>query len=206
MDLKSLLIAEIGKIDELSNPFIDKILIEDNNQNEEIEQSSKQIEISRDVVIDYLKKSGYDLNQQNYDMAFEMLNKMEQEKLRSTLNKAGNQNKKRYKTVNHLFEFSTDELNALLNIAVLHSLNKINSILDVKYEYAVEVVKDVGGATDIIKLSRLLTNYSEKGYRVSNIFTNELGKDSISVGGVGVNSTADQVVIIFEKPIYNKMG
>ena len=68
-----------------------------------------------------------------------------------------------------------------------------------EYEYVVQTINDVGGATNIPLLTSTINQYAEKGYRVKNIFVNELGKNSISVGGMGVNSTVDQVVVIFER-------
>ena len=42
-----------------------------------------------------------------------------------------------------------------------------------------------------------------KFYRIANMFTNELGKNSISIGGIGTNSTCDEVVVLFERPVLN---
>jgi hypothetical protein len=206
MDLKSLLIAELGKIDSISSKFMENVPISREASDIELLNQADTIEVSRELVLDYLNKSGYELNQQNYDMAYQMLSTMEKENLKKTLVSAENKTKQhRYKTVNHLFDLSNDELNYLTNIAILHSLNKIESNTRIKYyDYVVESVRDINGGTDIRSLSSLLSKYSEKGYRVSKIFTNELGKNAVSVGGIGLNSTEDQVVIIFEKPIYDE--
>lgn len=63
--------------------------------------------------------------------------------------------------------------------------------------------------TDMIVLqyieinNTILKQKSDEGYRVVSIFTNEIGKNSLSVAGVGVNSTVDQTVVIFERPRNN---
>lgn len=202
MNLKELLISELGNIDGIGELYMESVPIEDSTH----EEPTENIVLDRSVVIDYLYKSGYELNDTNYAMAEQMLMSLEQNELNSTIQNAGKipQGERRYKTVNHLFELSDEELKSLSNIAIIKLLNDIkHRTSDVTYEYAVEVIKDVGGATNVTLLSQVLENYSSRGYRVRSIFTNELGVNSVSVSGMGFNSTADQVVVVFEKKIYN---
>lgn len=202
MNLKELLISELGNIDGIGELYMESVPIENSTH----EESTEKIVLDRSVVIDYLYKSGYELNDTNYAMAEQMLMSLEQNELNSTIQNAGKipQGKPRYKTVNHLFELSDEELKSLSNIAIIKLLNDIkHNTSDVTYKYAVEVIRDVGGATNVRLLSQVLENYSSRGYRVRSIFTNELGVNSVSFSGMGSNSTADQVVVIFEKKIYN---
>ena len=72
-----------------------------------------------------------------------------------------------------------------------------------KYEYEVREIRDKMGATDINALTSVLKEMSSKGFRVKQIFTNEIGKNEFSIGGVGLNSTVDQVIIVFERPMFS---
>ena len=74
-------------------------------------------------------------------------------------------------------------------------------------DYAVEIINDnQNGSTNIQKLTTILKERSEKGWKLVNTFTNELGvnshiEQSILSNNVRVNSTVDQIVMIFERPI-----
>lgn len=203
MELKDILIKELNKRPDLTKSFKEKVLIDDIIPEEVLEQPD--IQISREVVIDYLTKSGYELTDENYTRAEKMLISMEQDKLKNTLHNAGKTpSDKRFEIVDHLQDLSLDELNSLLNLAVLNALNDMtaNTKIPLRYEYKVERIKDSGGSTNINQFRQVLNDFSDRGYRVVSIFTNELGKNAFSVGGVGVNSTVDEVIIVFEKPIY----
>lgn len=71
-----------------------------------------------------------------------------------------------------------------------------------EYEYAIDAVNDkMGGGADFGTLAQVLHSRSLDGWRLVTAFTNELGKNAVSVGGIGLNSTVDQVILIFEKKI-----
>lgn len=198
MNAKELMIDELIKINDISEKFEEKICLNDlqeENFNEEI------VEVSREVIIDYLIKSGYELTDDNFKRAEKMFESMESNKIKKTLKNAGKP--REFKTINHLYDLSIEELNSILNISILNVLNEIKKRSEIKYEYAVEVIRDIGGKTDISSLKRIINEYGNSGYRIVNIFTNELGKNAVSVGGIGINSTADEVVVVFEKQIYN---
>ena len=72
------------------------------------------------------------------------------------------------------------------------------------YEYRVMTVLDTKrGNTNIAELSHKLNEFGRHGWRLVTSFTNELGKDAsgLAIGGAafGVNSTTDEVILIFEK-------
>ncbi len=205
MEIKDFIIKEINQREELASAFKEEVEIEEKNDEK---YNQEEIKVDKEIVIDYLMKSGYELTPDNYNRAEQMLLSMESDKLANTLINAGKTDRKRYKTINHLYDLSVDELNSLLNNAMLNALNSINNNTlqprIEKYEYAIEVVKDTMGATNILKLSSVINKYSNEGYRVVSAFTNEIGKNAVSINGVGVNSTSDQVVIIFERPVYQK--
>ncbi|WP_302974969.1 hypothetical protein [Ruminococcus sp.] len=79
-----------------------------------------------------------------------------------------------------------------------------NNFGERKYQYTVDVIYDNRhGGTDVEALKRSLTWHGEQGYRLKEMITNELGKNSMTIGvgnySSGVNSTQDQVVLVYEK-------
>ena len=71
-----------------------------------------------------------------------------------------------------------------------------------RYEYRIITVNDnIGGGTDISSIEKSIQTYAAEGWRVVTVFTNELGKNALSIGGVGINSTVDQSIIVFERPV-----
>ncbi len=200
MNIKEFLLRELNKYPELVEPFQEEIEIEDEGNNV---YSTGEIILTREIIIDFLTKSGYEINQNNFDMAKQLLESMDSQTLRNTLVNVTKSMAKKYKTVNHLDDMTENELNTVLNVALLNTIKKnINYQKSLKYEYAVEAIKDINGKTDLVTLKKVLDIYSNKGYRVVNIFTNEVGKNSRILGNVEFNSTADQIVIIFEKPVF----
>ena len=74
-----------------------------------------------------------------------------------------------------------------------------------KYEYAFETIVDkFGGGVNLEKIASITAEKAKSGWRLITVFTNELGKDALSIAGVGVNSTADETVLVFEREIEQK--
>lgn len=74
------------------------------------------------------------------------------------------------------------------------------------FEYETVIINDnTDGTVDEFMLQTTLKGYSEGGWRLHSIFTNEIGKttSAISVGfiGGGINATIEQTVLIFERCI-----
>lgn len=69
------------------------------------------------------------------------------------------------------------------------------------YEYDVVEMIDKTGKTDILELQRILDEHANNGWRLVNSFTNELGKNVLAIMGLGINSTVDQVILIFERRV-----
>jgi hypothetical protein len=70
------------------------------------------------------------------------------------------------------------------------------------YEYDVATVFNKGnGVVDAAILKKVLSEYAAKGWKLHTMYSNELGKNALSVLGFGVNSTACQDVLIFERRI-----
>ena len=75
-----------------------------------------------------------------------------------------------------------------------------------RYEYATEYLRDSSnGILDKSQLDSVLKKYSEEGWRLHSVFTNEAGKNASSTGigglALGSNSTIDITILIFERCI-----
>ena len=71
-----------------------------------------------------------------------------------------------------------------------------------EYEYTLDVINDkASGAANIDAILQSLQKHASEGWRLVTIFTNEIGKNAISVGGIGINATMDQSMLIFERKI-----
>ena len=70
------------------------------------------------------------------------------------------------------------------------------------YEYnVITAVNTVDGRTDAEKMNRIIEEQARKGWRLHTVYSNELGKNAISLLGIGINSTASEAVMIFERRI-----
>ena len=70
------------------------------------------------------------------------------------------------------------------------------------YEYdVVTIINENHGAVDKERMMRVLADHAAKGWRLHTIYSNELGKNALSVMGLGMNSTASEDVLIFERRV-----
>lgn len=74
------------------------------------------------------------------------------------------------------------------------------------YEYEVVVLQDKStGGFNVDEYIRILSKYSAEGWQLKFVFSNEIGKNSstIGLGGVsyGTNATIDNTIITFERCI-----
>lgn len=74
------------------------------------------------------------------------------------------------------------------------------------FEYQIVVINDLSdGQIDDYNIQKTLNEWSENGWRLHSIFTNELGKTSSSISivgfGAGINATIGQTDLIFERCI-----
>lgn len=72
------------------------------------------------------------------------------------------------------------------------------------YDYKIEKVGNLpNGASDDVKIQRLLIHYAERGWKLHTIYSNELGKNANSAGYGGMNSgtnaTISEDVLVFER-------
>lgn len=76
------------------------------------------------------------------------------------------------------------------------------------YEYEVVALRDEDGRVDVLKLKKYLNEMGKDGWRLKCVTTNELGKETRSVGiggfGGGVNSTVEDTVLILERFVYQE--
>lgn len=70
------------------------------------------------------------------------------------------------------------------------------------FEYdVVTVINENHGTIDKQEMMKILSEHAKKGWKLHTIYSNELGKNALSVLGLGVNSTASEDVLIFERRI-----
>lgn len=94
---------------------------------------------------------------------------------------------------------------------VLVSLNEIAEIYNNRieqykknpyYEYDYIVVQNKGdGSTDKEKIAKIIKEHSFQGWRLVTMYSNEIGKNALAVGGVGANSTMCEDILLFERCI-----
>ena len=160
---------------------------------DDIAFTSDGTKYSKRAVLTYLSEQGYQITQANIDLAAKIVS-----------DSNGSLVVKKYRTEKHhnLENATDDDIFNYINYKILEEINSLKNqvMLESFVDYQVETVNDnVSGSTNIAQLSAVLKRYSDLGWKLKSIFTNELGKNSVSVAGVGVNSTIDQTVLIFER-------
>lgn len=70
------------------------------------------------------------------------------------------------------------------------------------YEYdVVTIINANHGAIDKEHMMKVLADHAAQGWKLHSVYSNELGKNALSVIGLGVNSTACEDVLIFERRV-----
>lgn len=69
----------------------------------------------------------------------------------------------------------------------------------ITYEYLVIDMIDEGGKVNVASLQDKLNRYGQEGWHLVSAYSNELGKNALAVAGLGINSTADQNILILER-------
>lgn len=109
--------------------------------------------------------------------------------------------------INEIMEKKIQELdlnNRLLEDAATNNPLPLKVNTDL-YEYdVVTILNKEHGLIDKEKMSRILQLHAIDGWRLHTIYSNELGKNAIMLLGLGVNSTACEDVLIFERKIRNE--
>lgn len=195
MNLCELLLKSISESKLVQNEFIKEI---DEEVDESLEVPQDEQEFKR-VIIEYMTLKGIELNQTNYDYVAEQMTLNQGKEIHHVV--------KKKKKINLLEGCSLEELKDVLQICIFKQNEKIYEMLEsngkMEYEYAIERIMDERGSTNVVRMSEVMSSYAKQGWHVKTVFTNELGHDSsvVSVGMVsgGVNSTADEVIIVFER-------
>ena len=85
------------------------------------------------------------------------------------------------------------------------SEEKIMELND-QFEYdIVSILDKEHGVVDVERMSEVITSHASKGWRLAFVIPNEIGHDSslteLDGVSIGINSTLDQNVLIFERRI-----
>lgn len=84
--------------------------------------------------------------------------------------------------------------------AIENQLNKLKeSGVDGYWEYKAIDLIDKCGSVEVNRLTETLNNLGRDGWHLVCAYTNELGKNALSIAGFGVNSSIDQNVLILER-------
>lgn len=199
MNLKEILYSEINGSGLLKNELEEVIEKEiTKTYSATVDEESKTI-ITKETVLDYLKTNEMALSQDNFDYVKRYLENKAQD---SNQNGEIELKAKERECINHLNEFSEDEMKTLLEICILRRLSEIEKRVTgvQEYEYVIHSFEDVGGTTAVSKFSDVINSYAERGFRIKNVVVNELGKNAVAIGGVGINSTVNELIVIFERP------
>lgn len=169
------------------------------NDKENIGVLSDGTRYYKKMVYKYLTENGYRMSPEYVEIAARKFPVNESNEEKITVN--------REKAVEHndLQDVREEDLATFLQLKILEQLAELkNNFGERKYQYTVDVIYDNRhGGTDVEALKRILTWHGEQGYRLKEMITNELGKNSMTIGvgnySSGVNSTQDQVVLVYEK-------
>lgn len=190
---------EIKKFEEELN--IDKSDKENIDEND-IGITSDGIRYNKKLVFQYLNERGYPFYQDYVEKAALLFKIEDDGKIKRT----------KTETITHteLENIQKEDISSYMQLKTIELLIKIQSQLE-KMEknqlkqYTIDVVYDnSNGGTNISDLNRSLEIHSRNGWSLKQIVANELGKNahSVSIGSstYGVNSTQDQLVLIYERP------
>lgn len=106
---------------------------------------------------------------------------------------------------NEMENICDEDLNVFLMAKLVEQISKFRGdyLNQGFFDYKIEVINDrSSGSTNINELTRVIERYSENGWALKHVFSNELGEDSHVVGNVRYNSTIDEIILIFERPAY----
>lgn len=57
------------------------------------------------------------------------------------------------------------------------------------------------GSTDKERIAKIIKEHAFQGWRLVTMYSNEIGKNALAVGGVGANSTMCEDILLFERCI-----
>lgn len=181
---------------EIEEEVIDEVSVSE----DDIGTASDGTKYFKSLVNKYLTEKGYPFTQDNVDLAAKLF--------QANGNKLTRRNIKAV-THNEMDNVPVDLLDTYLNAKIAMMLSDIRKELVNQsiMEYSVEVIRDTSvGVTDVVALKSTLEHYSKHGWKLKSAFTNEIGKNSVevsmSVVNQGINSTIDQLILIFERPSY----
>nr|MDE5583947.1 hypothetical protein [Ruminococcus sp.] len=169
------------------------------NSDDDIATATDGTQYYKSLVMQYLNEKNYLLTPENINLAARMFQA-----------NGGTYTRNNYKTIeNDEFKnISNEDIEVFLYSKILEQLAQLKQTVSSStfMDYAVEIVSDNWrGGTDCKKLSHVLEKRSRMGWKLINTFTNELGVNatSITIGNhtAGTNSTIDQIVMIFERPM-----
>lgn len=100
------------------------------------------------------------------------------------------------------YAFKEEVLVSLKEIAEIYN-NRIEQYKkNPYYEYDYIVVQNKGdGSTDKERIAKIIKEHAFQGWRLITMYSNEIGKNALAVGGVGANCTMCEDILLFERCI-----
>lgn len=63
------------------------------------------------------------------------------------------------------------------------------------------LINENHGTIDKQEMMRILSEHTKNGWKLHTIYSNELGKNALGILGLGINATACEDVLIFERRV-----
>ena len=154
--------------------------------------TSDGIQYNKKVLIDFLLDNGYPLEQtyiDYYAIQFSI----------SSDGKQITRSHTEYSQVDALDDLSDSDMSTYMNFIMMKQMQKLIKMQYAKRIYTTHKIEDKLGALDSFELLNVLRKYADDGWTFKFAITNEIGKNAIGIGGIGVNSTQEETVLVFEK-------
>lgn len=152
---------------------------------DDIAETETGVKYNRRLALAYMKDNGYQLSPENIEL---VAKKFGVEKIMVK--------KKNAVVHSEIDNIDDNDLNTLIGFNIL---KKLTTLKKVEYEYSIESVRDSGGVISIGEAQTMLAQKALAGWRLKEVVSNEMGKNAVSVAGVGVNSTSNILYFIFER-------
>lgn len=100
------------------------------------------------------------------------------------------------------YNFNNEVVLSQKNIAEIYNNRLEQYKRNPYYEYDYIVIRNNSdGTTDRNKVAETIEKHAFQGWRLVTMYSNEIGKDALTVGGVGANSTMCEDILLFERCI-----
>ena len=105
-------------------------------------------------------------------------------------------------TCGYIFKDNNDLKLSEKEIAEIYNERHIQYKNNPFYEYDLIVIpNNKDGSTDTNQVVQSIRDHAHQGWRLITMFSNEIGKNALAIGGIGTNTTMCEDVLLFERCI-----